>query len=91
MFNRRKKEEKAEEDKFSRLKEFRDVGETFQYLGRTCVVTGFMNYPMALCDLPTIMYDYADNNGVIHSALASIHKLEAIIAQQHDEQEIKPD
>lgn len=63
---------------------FREIGETFNYLGRICVVTGHSKFDPISGVLPRLTFDYADNLGVIHSEIASIEKLPAIKAQQTD-------
>lgn len=69
---------------FARLKSFRDVGETFNYLGRECIVTGFGQYPSNVGYIPLLRFDYCDNNGVLHSVSARIEELPALMNQQID-------
>jgi hypothetical protein len=62
------------------LKEFRDIGDSFKYLGRTMVVTrhhtfdGFDVWPKLICD-------YADNHGVLRQAVFGLHELEGLKKQ----------
>ena len=64
------------------LKAFRKVGETFNYLGRTCVVTGHFDFYPYTGIFPVLQFDYADEHGVIHSMSANIRELPALINQQ---------
>jgi hypothetical protein len=66
------------------LKAFRDVGETFNYLGRECVVTGHRYLPGRFGCWPHMQFDYCDNNGVIHSMSARANELPALIKQQNE-------
>jgi hypothetical protein len=63
------------------IKKFRDVGETFNYLGRTCIVTTYGQYCPYLGVMPKIHCDYADDKGVIHSISFSIDELGNLIKQ----------
>jgi hypothetical protein len=50
------------------LRSFRDVGETFIYLGRTCVVTSHWSEVIPYVGFhPLLRADYADDCGVIRS------------------------
>lgn len=67
--------------KIIELKEWRGIGETFEYLGRTMYVTKHYYvatgvYHCFRC--PVIHADYADNNGKIHSVTFSLTEIEAI-------------
>ena len=62
------------------LKAFRDIGETFSYLGRTCVVTGH-SYCESGDAIPMLRFDYADNHGVIHEDYATMNELPVLIKQ----------
>lgn len=66
------------------LRAFRDIGDTFNYLGRECIVTshgrivseGFaMFYQAELCA------DYCDNDGVIRQLRFSLNELPGLIKQ----------
>lgn len=49
-----------------KLKEFKDVGETFNYLGRQCIVTGYWDYEPNVGYIPMLKFDYADDMGRLH-------------------------
>ena len=66
------------------LKAFRDIGETFNYLGRTCIVTGHAEWWMDIGIIPKLRFDHCDNPGVIHSSSASPAELPGLINQQKD-------
>ena len=64
------------------LRAFRNVGETFNYLGRTCIVTGHCDFHPYVGIIPMLKFDYADEHGVIHSMSAYIRELPALVNQQ---------
>lgn len=71
----------------NKLKEFRDVGETFNYLGRTCIVTGhcdikYQGIYSTIVIVPLLKFDYCDNYGVLHSCAFKLNELPAVIKQQ---------
>lgn len=54
-----------------------DLGETFQYLGRTCVVTGYFKFDgFWLC--PSLVCDYADEHGVIREIIFRVDEAERL-------------
>lgn len=60
-----------------RLKAWRDIGDTFEYLGKTCVVT--RHYKVyGHGKRPCIIACYADNNGILRDAYFSVDEIEAI-------------
>ena len=68
-----------------KLKAFRDIGETFNYLGAKCVVTGHCHYEPCfpgIVAIPTLKFDYRDASGVIRSSSASVEDLPLLISQQ---------
>lgn len=65
-----------------KLMAFKKVGETFNYLGRTCVVTGHVDFYPYVGIIPMLKFDYADEQGVIHCMSASIRELPALVNQQ---------
>ena len=76
------------------LEAFRKVGETFTYLGRTCVVTSLGEcipgqYPYAL---PTVVArlaaNYADNQGRIHEITFAWDQLPTLIAMNECKYEL---
>lgn len=81
------KKEEPKEDRtqayIDELRAFRDVGDTFNYLGRRCVVTGHYEFNLHLGIIPVLKFDYADKHGVIHSMSASIRELPALVNQQN--------
>jgi len=70
-----------------KIEGFRKIGETFNYLGRTCVVTGHQELIPMLGVMPMLRCDYADDAGVLHSIKFLPHELPALIAQQSGEWE----
>lgn len=79
-------EKEPERDKtgeaIAELKAFRDVGETFNYLGRICLVTGHWEWWPRLGVIPLLKFDYCDDVGVLHSCSARRAELPALINQQ---------
>lgn len=65
-----------------KFKEFRQIGETFNYLGRTCLVTSHCHYEPWFGLVPELKFEYADNNGVIHHCCAQPSGLPLLIKQQ---------
>jgi hypothetical protein len=74
-----------------RLKAFRDIGETFDYLGRTCIVTGHAEFYPYIGIIPVLKFDYADDHGVIHCMSANIRELPALVNQQESNAEVSRD
>ncbi len=72
--------EKAVDD----LKKFRDIGETFNYLGRTCIVTSHIRHDMCLGSLPALLCDYVDKHGVIRNISFGLDELTGLIKQQEE-------
>ena len=69
------------------LKEFRDIGETFHYLGRLCVCLGHsMFYPHAGGTIPMFCFEYADDHGIIHSHSLDFNELPAV--EKENEQKV---
>ena len=63
------------------LRDFRDVGETFEYLGIKMAVTShyiYMGYGI-LC--PLLQANYVDNNGIVQSASFYYGELPTLIKQ----------
>ena len=84
MWPFKKKEPKPDRtgETIAKLKSFKDIGETFNYLGRTCVVTGHWEYWPYCGVVPMLKFDYADEHGILHSVSANIRELPALINQQ---------
>jgi hypothetical protein len=87
MWFKRKKEEPVHDwkpDAIKELRAFRDLGETFNYLGREVVVTGHFTHFMAMyhCSLiPQLRGDYADECGIIHNITFEFKELGGIKKQ----------
>lgn len=64
------------------LKAFRDIGETFNYLGITCIVTGHCEYLGMIGFVPILICDYVDGRGQIRQAKFSLRELPGLIKQQ---------
>lgn len=67
-------------ERFEKLERFRKVGETFNYLGRTCIVTNH-SVPTPWGPEPRLCFDYCDNAGVIHHLVFSVAELPALMGQ----------
>lgn len=67
----------SKSDRVQPFRDFRSIGETFTYLGRTCVVTDYCG----VFGEPLLSADYADDRGIIHNVMFSIEELPALIAQ----------
>lgn len=81
-FRKKDRESSCLDEGLKKLAAFREVGETFNYLGRTCVVTRHWDYITDLGVIPVLMFDYTDKHGVLHSRTATLGELPGIIAQQ---------
>lgn len=80
-FKRKEPERDYVSEEIEKLKAFRDVGETFNYLGRTCVVAGHYDV-WGGEKIPMLMFDYCDNTGRSCSYSARVRELPALIHQQ---------
>lgn len=68
---------------------WRKVGETFTYLGRECVVTGYARYlpsPFGTDVVNELQADYADDLGVIRSVTFTPHEWRALADKQPNTQ-----
>ena len=61
------------------LRAFRQVGETFVYLGRTCIVRGHMKLWPYLGWMPVLVADYVDETGVIHTITFEVRELPMLV------------
>ena len=65
------------------LEKFRNIGETFNYLGVTCIVTGHVEFNgFELC--PRLLADYVDKNGVIRQVSFGYGELIGLKQQQEE-------
>jgi hypothetical protein len=79
-----KKEPKPDwcDEGIAALKAFRDVGQTFSYLGRTCIVTGHWEWMgIDFGPRPVLLCDYADDRGEIRQLKFNLSELPALEAQ----------
>jgi len=81
-FKKKEFERNAKVEAIAKLKAFRDVGETFKYLGRTCVVTGHWEFWPYAGIVPILKFDYCDDSGRLHTATARVSELSALVNQQ---------
>lgn len=81
-FKKKEHERDTTGEAIAELKAFRDVGETFNYLGRTCVVTGHWEYWRDIGVVPMLKFDYCDDHGVLHAVSARLAELPALRNQQ---------
>lgn len=65
------------------LKAFRDIGQTFNYLGRTCIVCSHTTI-IGLLILPRLECDYVDDAGVIRRVMFSPQELPGLRAQNKE-------
>lgn len=77
--------EKRLEAEIEEFRQFRDIGETFNYLGRTLIVTAHTETAVDLGEYARLRCDYADNDGVIRQISFQPRELPALIAQQGDD------
>ena len=66
------------------LKDFRKVGEKFNYLGIEMIVTRHMGFSTGFpfpVPTPELQAEYRDNNGILRKISFSPHKLECLIAE----------
>ena len=61
----------------NKLREFCDVGDSFMYLGRKCVVTGHVEM-MPWGFAPLLKFDYCDNEGRLHNGSAMVSEISAL-------------
>jgi len=67
------------------MRAWREVGETFTYLGRVCVVTGYatlLPHRLGINVCVELLADYSDDHGVIRSVAFSPVEWRAIAEQQ---------
>lgn len=65
------------------LREWRDVGQTFDYLGRSmCVVRHSHPGPYGLVRVPAITATYADDNGVLREHVFDSTQCAVMIQEQ---------
>ena len=81
-FNKKEPERNYTAEAVAKLKEFKDVGETFNYLGRHCIVTGHWHYLPYVGVVPLLQFDYADDMGKLHHCTARVAELPALVNQQ---------
>ena len=81
-FNKRESKPNHFEEGISKLKEFRDIGETFNYLGRTCIVTAHYDGHFEMGFYPILKFDYCDDLGVLHNMTACVSELPCLMKQQ---------
>ena len=81
MWPFRKKVDTTEQG-IDELKAFRNIGETFNYLGRTCIVTGHRECWEMIGWVPMLMCDYVDGRGQIRQVKFNLRELPGIIKQQ---------
>lgn len=79
-FSKKPRKKSWEEETEEKLKAFRDIGETFNYLGRKCIVTAYSYfYGMGIC--PTLVCDYVDEAGIIRQITFGVTELPGLINQ----------
>lgn len=86
-FKTRKNEKQRDynQNLIDELREFRGMGETFNYLGRTLIVTAHTELIPGVCGiaiLPCLQCDYANENGDIKRIRFSAKELPGLIKQQ---------
>ena len=71
------------------LKDFREIGAKFNYLGVTMIVTGhsYMYFDgHHFCLVPNLTADYVDNSGRVRNGSFSIHELPALLSENREEE-----
>jgi hypothetical protein len=63
------------------LEEFREIGETFLYMGRTCCVVSHSVYAGTQGLIPGLRYQYTDNNGVIRDQTVFMPDVHGLISR----------
>jgi hypothetical protein len=81
-FNKKQKKSDDLDTRVSDLKQLVEIGYKFNYLGRECVVTGHSKFFPMVGNVPMLNFDYVDNDGVIHSILANVEELPALIGKE---------
>lgn len=88
MWPFKKKTIELERDKIgaaiAKLEAFRKIGETFNCLGRTCVVTGHWDLLPFVGVVPLLRFDYCDESGRLHAATFLVSELPALENQQKE-------
>jgi hypothetical protein len=75
-----KQEIGATEAQVAQFRSFRNVGQKFNYLGRTCIVTEINHCPLVLAQA-YLYADYVDDAGVIHRTRFFFDELPALKAE----------
>lgn len=81
-FKKKEPERNCAGEAIEKLQEFKKIGETFNYLGRTCIVTGHWEFWPCVGVVPLLQFDYADDTGKIHNCKMRVTELPALINQQ---------
>lgn len=68
------------------LRAFRDIGQTFNYLGRTCVVKRHWMLWPHFGPVPELWADYVDEQGIVRTLTFLIGELPGLKAQNPDVQ-----
>jgi hypothetical protein len=71
-------------ERINELRAFRDIGDTFNYLGRTIIVTGhstIMSSQFFFSRFPMLLGDYVDNEGIIRQVKFDYAELSGIKKQ----------
>lgn len=63
------------------LRSFRDIGQSFNYLGRKCIVTSHWDLDPFLGAVATLRADYVDDHGVLHQVSFLRRELKALRAE----------
>lgn len=78
-------EEKSHLVDVAKLKTWRDIGDSFNYLGRTMVATShekIIVMPSSLYKIPCLTAEYADEHGIIHKIELSMAVCKKLMASQ---------
>ena len=76
-FRKKEQKESPKIEEINKLREFCDIGDSFMYLGRKCVVTGHTEY-MPWGVVPLLKFDYCDDRGVLHNGSAMLSEIDAL-------------
>lgn len=82
IFKKKKPKVDNRNEEIKKLRATIGIGEAFNYLGRTCIVTGHTEFLPYIGAYPRLSFDYLDSHGVIHSRSMSPVEFYSLINRQ---------
>lgn len=72
-----------------KIKDFREIGQTFNYLGKLCIVTGYDKNISLIDDLISakccsVKFSYIDDHGIIRHCAMFGEELDAVLRHNRD-------